>query len=136
MARVYNQLPSAIPTANDGVRMNDENHFFKEQKSQFEEEDVALSCNHYKRIRHLVSHKRWEHYLSSEKKNEYAWCSLVAWWNRAWHQLACKNCQSTSFLKVTKLSFKMLKKHNFTFSCKNSTKKFLFIIIFKIYDQV
>lgn len=58
MARVYNQLPSAIPTANDGVRMNDENHFFKEQKSQFEEEDVALSCNHYKRIRHLVSHKR------------------------------------------------------------------------------
>ena len=57
MARVYNQLPSAIPT--DGVRMNDENHCFKEQKSQFEvEEDVALSCNHYKRIRHLVSHKR------------------------------------------------------------------------------
>ena len=84
MARVYNQLPSAIPT--DGVRMNDENHFFKEQKSQFEvEEDVALSCNHYKRIRHLVSHKRWEHYLSSKKKDEYAWYILVAWWNRAWH---------------------------------------------------
>ena len=32
MARVYNQLPSAIPTANDGVRMNDENHLFLKSK--------------------------------------------------------------------------------------------------------
>ena len=65
---------------------------------------------------------RGENIICQVKKNEYAWCSLVAWWNRAWHQLACKNCQSTSFLKVTKLSFKMFKNIILPFLAKISIR--------------
>ena len=111
MARVYNQLPSAIPTANDGVRMNDENHFFKEQKSQFEEEDVALSCNHYKRIRHLVSHKRWEHYLSSKKKWVVRLIYLVWLLDETKHDISlhAKTVKAPIFLKSPNYLLRCLK---------------------------
>ena len=86
---------------------------FKEQESQFGKEDVLLSCNHYKRIRHLVSHKRWEHYLSSKKK--MSTLDVVWLLDETEHDISlhAKTVKAPVFLRLPNY-LKLI----FTFSCK------------------
>ena len=71
MARVYNQLPSAIPTANDGVRMNDEKHFLKSKKVNLKKRMWLCHATIIRGLDILLV-TRGENIICQVKKNEYA----------------------------------------------------------------